>query len=29
VGAFESYLKLAPEGQYAATAKSMIAQLKK
>ena len=29
VGAFEAYLKLAPEGQYAATAKSMIAQLKK
>jgi tetratricopeptide (TPR) repeat protein len=29
VGAFEAYLKLAPDGQYAATAKSMIAQLKK
>jgi TolA-binding protein len=29
VGAFESYLKLSPDGQYAATAKSMIAQLKK
>jgi tetratricopeptide (TPR) repeat protein len=29
VGAFEQYLKLAPDGQYAATAKSMIAQLKK
>ncbi|HJU42230.1 MAG TPA: tetratricopeptide repeat protein [Vicinamibacterales bacterium] len=29
VAAFEAYLKLAPDGQYAPTAKSMIAQLKK
>ena len=29
VGAFESYLKLDPNGQYATQAKGMIAQLKK
>jgi hypothetical protein len=26
---FEAYLKLAPEGQYAAQAKAIVAQLKK
>jgi len=29
VTSFETYLKLAPEGQNAGTAKAMIAQLKK
>ena len=29
VTSFESYLKLAPDGQYATQAKGMIAQLKK
>jgi len=29
VTSFETYVKLAPDGQYAAQAKGMIAQLKK
>jgi TolA-binding protein len=29
VAAFETYVKLAPDGQYATQAKGMIAQLKK
>ena len=29
VGSFESYLKLAPTGQFAPQAKTMVAQLKK
>jgi TolA-binding protein len=29
IAAFEKYLSLAPEGQYAAQAKAMLAQLKK
>ena len=29
VAEFESYMKLAPDGQYATQAKGMIAQLKK
>ena len=29
VAEFETYVKLAPEGQYATQAKGMIAQLKK
>jgi hypothetical protein len=29
VAAFEKYLALAPDGQYAAQAKAMLAQLKK
>ena len=29
VGSFETYLKLAPDGQFAAQAKAMVAQLKK
>jgi tetratricopeptide (TPR) repeat protein len=29
IGSFEKYLQLAPDGQYAAQAKGMLAQLKK